>query len=223
MDDLEKKLGYGFKNRELLLTALSHSSYVNEKRGGGESCNERLEFLGDSVLGMVTADCLYRRFPDLPEGNMTKMRSELVCEMALYAVAGKLGLGKYMRLGKGEELGGGRRRPSILADAVEAIIAAIYLDGGLGEASDFIYRYVLSDLEEGVKSRDYKTALQELVQRRSDQHLRYEMVDASGPDHAKSFTFRVCLNGEEIGVGSGKSKKIAEQNAAKQALEALGK
>lgn len=221
MNELEAKLGYSFKNTELLLTALSHSSYVNERREQGEVCNERLEFLGDSVLGMITAKYLYLRFPDMPEGLMTKTRAELVCEPSLYEVAKKLGLGKYLRLGKGEENGGGRDRPSIMADAVEAIIAAIYLDGGYEEAERFINEYILTSVGDGVKSRDYKTTLQEIVQRKSDQVLKYEMIDATGPDHAKVFSFRVLLNGESIGEGTGRTKKLAEQNAAKKALEAL--
>ncbi len=223
MNELEKKLGYSFKNTELLKTALSHSSYVNERKNSGEVCNERLEFLGDSVLGMVTATYLYNKFPDMPEGQMTKTRSELVCEPSLFEVAKKLDLGEYLRLGKGEEMGGGRNRPSIMADAVEAIIAAMYLDGGYGEAERFIHENILSSVDGGVQYHDYKTALQEIVQRKSDQVLKYEMTGATGPDHAKVFTFRVLLNGEEIGEGTGRTKKTAEQNAAKKALEDMDK
>jgi ribonuclease-3 len=222
MNELEEKIGYNFNDPQLLITALSHSSYVNERKIEGESCNERLEFLGDSILGMVTADFLYRRYPDLPEGKMTKTRAELVCEHALYIVAQKIDLGRSILLGRGEEQGGGRRRPSILSDAVEAVIAAIYLDGGLEQASKFIYTFVLSEIEHGLRSSDYKTELQELVQRRKgEQKLKYAMLGASGPDHERVFTFRVSLNGEQIGIGTGRSKKEAEQNAAKQALEAL--
>lgn len=223
MNELENKLGYCFKDIKLLNTALSHSSYVNENKKSGEVCNERLEFLGDSVLGMVTADYLYKKFPDMPEGQMTKMRAELVCEPSLYGVAKNLGLGEYLRLGKGEEMGGGRNRPSIMADAVEAVIAAVYLDGGYNEAESIIKKFVLSAVNDGVKNSDYKTTLQEFVQKKSDQVLQYEMIDATGPDHAKTFTFQVRLNGRVIGEGQGRTKKEAEQNAARKALEELKK
>lgn len=223
MNELEKKLGYSFKDISLLNTALSHSSYTNENRKNGEVCNERLEFLGDSILGMVTANYLYKKFPDMPEGQMTKMRSELVCEHSLHRVAQKLGLGEYLRLGKGEEMGGGRTRPSIMADAVEAILAAVYLDGGFEESAKIIKKYILTGVEGGVKNHDYKTTLQEFVQKKNNQVLQYEMVDAIGPDHAKTFTFRVLLNGNPIGEGVGRTKKEAEQNAAKKALEDLQK
>ncbi|MBE6948274.1 MAG: ribonuclease III [Ruminococcaceae bacterium] len=223
MNELEKKLNYSFKDIGLLNTALSHSSYANENKKLGEVCNERLEFLGDSILGVVTADYLYKNFPDMPEGQMTKTRSELVCEPSLHGVAQELNLGKYLRLGKGEEMGGGRTRPSIMADAVEAILAAVYLDGGIEEAAKIIKRFILVNVESGVKNHDYKTTLQEFVQKKNDQVLKYEMVDATGPDHAKTFVFRVLLNGEEIGEGVGRTKKEAEQNAARQALKELSK
>ncbi len=223
MNELEKALGYSFKNPELLRTALSHSSYVNEKKGPGGVCNERLEFLGDSVLGMVTAKYLYNSFPDMPEGMMTKTRAELVCEPSLYETAKKLGLGQYLLLGRGEEQAGGRERPSINADAVEAVIAAMYLDGGYAVAERFIMDNILASVNSGVQYHDYKTALQELVQKKSDQTLKYEMIGSEGPDHGKVFTFRVLLNGSPLGEGSGRTKKLAEQNAAKKALEELQK
>ncbi len=223
MNELEKKLGYSFKDIGLLNTALSHSSYANENKRTGEVCNERLEFLGDSILGVVTADYLYKNFPEMPEGQMTKTRSELVCEHSLHRVAQQLGLGEYLRLGKGEEMGGGRERPSIMADAVEAILAAVYLDGGVEESEKIIKKYILTGIEDGVKNRDYKTTLQEFVQRKNGQVLGYEMVSATGPDHAKIFTFCVKLNGEPVGEGSGRTKKEAEQNAAKKALEEIAK
>ena len=223
MDSLEKKLGHVFRDRALLATALTHSSYANENRGRGE-CNERLEFLGDSVLGMVVADALYRRFPELPEGRMTRLRAQLVCEESLHRVASELGLGEYVRLGRGEEHTGGRRRTSILADAVEAVIAAMYLDGGLETAKAFIERQILSALDGSgpvMRVEDCKTELQELVQKKSGQSLSYELLGESGPDHDKTFTSQVSLNGRPIGSGSGRTKKEAEQAAARAALEAL--
>ena len=224
MESLEKKLGYSFQNRELLSEALNHSSYANEHRSAGVSSNERLEFLGDSVLGFVTAEFLFKTYGKLPEGDLTRMRAALVCEQSLYEVAKLLELGQYLKLGKGEEAGGGRERQSILADAVEAVFAAVYLDGGMDAARDLIHRVLLDkEREEQVEERrrDYKTELQELVQRKSDQLLRYELTGSSGPDHAKEFAFRVTLNGAEIGTGTGRSKKEAEQSAACAALEHL--
>ena len=223
MQALEAKLGYAFRDRGLLENALMHSSYANERRAAGCVSNERLEFLGDSVLGMVTAEKLYTLFPDLPEGKLSRMRAELVCEQSLHAVALGLGLGDYLLLGKGESHTGGRERPSILADAVEANIAAMYLDGGLEVARAFILTKVLAGLDAGVMHHvvDYKTELQERVQRKADQHLEYRLTGESGPDHNKRFTMAVLLNGAELGSGTGRSKKEAEQAAAKAALERL--
>ena len=222
MERLEEKIGYSFKNKELLLTALTHSSYANEKQDSFGSY-ERLEFLGDSVLGIITAEFLFRHEPSLPEGRMTRLRAELVCEVSLHKVALQLGLGEYMRLGKGEEHSGGRERPSILADMVEALIAAIYLDSGLERARDFVVEQLLSraELGEGHRIKDYKTQLQELVQRKSNQHIAYEMTGESGPDHNKLFRFCVYINGVAAGEGSGRTKKEAEQMAACKALEAM--
>ena len=217
MESLESKLGYTFHDRKLLENALTHSSYANENRGGLSS-NERLEFLGDSILGMVTADYLYKKHPDLPDGDLTRTRAALVCEESLVEVADQLGLGAYLTLGRGEEAGGGRQRPSIRADAVEAVLAAVYLDGGLPEARKIVQRFILDKEAEKAASRDYKTALQEFVQRESGQVLTYQLVGESGPDHAKVFTVAVELNGREIGRGSGHSKKEAEQMAARAAL-----
>ena len=221
MEKLEARLGYTFRDRKLLENALMHSSYANERRAAGCTSNERLEFLGDSVLGMVTAEKLYKLFPDLPEGRLSRMRAELVCEQSLHAVALGLQLGDYLLLGKGEVHTGGRERPSILADAVEAIIAAMYLDGGLEVARSFILTNVLAGLDAGVMHHviDYKTELQERVQRKADQHLEYRLTGESGPDHNKRFTMAVLLNGAEIGSGTGRTKKEAEQAAAKAALE----
>lgn len=223
MTALEERLGYSFRNRALLETALTHSSYANENRASGIVCNERLEFLGDSVLGVTVADFLYRHFPDMPEGRMTRLRAELVCEQSLHRVALELHLGDYLRLGKGEEHNGGRGRASILSDAVEAVIAAMYLDAGMDTAAEFIHRCLLDDVRaiETPSFTDYKTSLQELVQRHSGQVLSYELVGEEGPDHAKTFRVQVCLNGEPLGRGTGRTKKEAEQTAAANALEAL--
>ena len=223
MTALEERLGYSFRNRALLETALTHSSYANENRASGIVCNERLEFLGDSVLGVTVADFLYRHFPDMPEGRMTRLRAELVCEQSLHRVALELHLGDYLRLGKGEEHNGGRKRASILSDAVEAVIAAMYLDAGMKTAAGFIHRCLLDDVRaiETPTFTDYKTSLQELVQRHSGQVLSYELVGEEGPDHAKTFRVQVCLNGDPIGRGTGRTKKEAEQAAAANALEAL--
>ncbi len=223
MEKLQQSIGYKFKNAQLLQTALTHSSYANENRSLAILCNERLEFLGDSVLGMTVADFLYENYPNMPEGNMTKLRSELVCEQSLFEVAKKLDIGSFMLLGKGEENSRGRTRPSILADAVEAVLAAIYLDGGKKNSDKFVNKFILSalDLVEKTGSSDYKTALQELVQRKSGNQLSYRIADESGPDHCKLFQAEVMLNDERIGAGSGRSKKEAEQEAAKDALRGL--
>ncbi len=224
MQELEKKLNYTFRSPELLSQALNHSSYANEHRAAHIHSNERLEFLGDSVLGFVTAEFLYTHHPDLPEGDLTRIRAALVCEQSLYEVAQKISLGDYLKLGRGEEAGGGRERTSILADAMEAIFAAVYLDGGITAASGLIHRLLIdAEREEVVEERrkDYKTALQEFVQRQAGQDLTYCMVGEEGPDHAKTFITQVCLNGKAIGQGSGHSKKEAEQAAAKAALADL--
>ena len=222
MENLERRLQYSFRDASLLEQALCHSSYANEHRSAHLQSNERLEFLGDSVLGFVTAECLYQRHPDLPEGDLTRIRAALVCERSLYETARQLELGLYLRLGRGEESGGGRSRPSILADAMEAVIAAVYLDGGLDCASKLIHRFLLDhgdSVEE--RRRDYKTTLQELIQRKADQVMAYRMLDERGPDHAKTFTAEVLINGISAGQGSGHSKKEAEQAAARAALEKL--
>ncbi len=221
MKSLEEKLDYTFRDPALLENALTHSSRANESQGKLQS-NERLEFLGDSILGMIVADHLYRSHPDLPEGELTRTRAALVCEESLVLVAGELGLGEYLRLGKGEEAGGGRRRPSIRADAVEAVLAAVYLDGGLEPVRHIIQRYILSRERDSLtRPRDYKTTLQELVQREGGQVLQYRLTGESGPDHDKRFTVEVDLNGAPLGSGSGHSKKEAEQMAAKAAIRKL--
>jgi len=224
MKELEQKLGYTFRDKTLLETALTHSSFSNESKGAKRLCNERLEFLGDSVLGLTVARYLYDHYPDMPEGQMTKLRAELVCEQNLVSVSDKLGLGEYLYLGRGEALGGGRSRPSILADGVEAIFAAILLDGGMEQAQLAVLRLLNESLSRDPAYRviDYKTALQELVQQKSGQVLRYELLSATGPDHLKVFEVEVLLNEEPIGRGSGRSKKEAEQAAAAIALEGFG-
>ena len=221
MEKLEERIGHSFRDGGLLDTALTHSSYANERHGGDCESYERLEFLGDSILGLVTAEFLFTHEPPLPEGRMTRLRAELVCEASLHKTALSLGLGEYMRLGKGEEHTGGRERPSILADMVEAVIAAIYLDAGMEEARRFILDKVLCGAEIGDEHRsaDYKTQLQEIVQRKSNQSIQYVLVGESGPDHNKLFSFEVLINGECAGSGSGRTKKEAEQMAAKKALE----
>ena len=224
MEKLEERIGHSFRDRGLLDTALTHSSYANERHSGDCESYERLEFLGDSILGLVTAEFLFTHEPPLPEGRMTRLRAELVCEQSLHRVALNLGLGAYMRLGRGEEHTGGRERPSILADMVESIIAAIYLDSGkLEEPRRFVLKRVLGDVEIGESHRlaDYKTELQELVQRRPNQVIAYELIGESGPDHNKLFSFRVSINGESAGEGSGRTKKEAEQMAACEALRKL--
>ncbi len=220
--DFEKNLGYEFHNKDLLDTALTHSSYANEK-GHGYKYNERLEFLGDSVLGFVTAETFYVQFKDMPEGRLTKTRASLVCEDALKDFAKEVNLGQYLLLGKGEQKSGGRTRASILADAFEAVIAAIYLDGGLEPAKEFILRFVLKAMEtHTVSFKDYKTQLQEVIQKNPEEKLCYVLVGESGPDHDKRFEVEVHLNSNIIGKGIGRTKKQAEQEAAKEALELMG-
>ena len=220
--DLEAAIGYRFKNITLLQNALAHSSYANERWHNSLKSNERLEFLGDSILGMVVAEYLYRNFPERPEGELTRMRADMVCEQALAAVANRIGLGNHLLLGNGEEQGGGRNRNSILADAVESVIAASFLDGGMDAARSFIDRFILVDVPvTKLHNADYKTALQELIQQKKNQVLSYVLVGQSGPDHDKKFLVEVSLNDQVIGKGTGSSKKRAEQEAAHGALETL--
>lgn len=220
--DLEVSLGYHFHNITILENALTHSSYANERWRDSLASNERLEFLGDSVLGMVTAEHLYKLFPDRSEGELTRIRADLVCETSLAKVARKLNLGDHLLLGHGEEQGGGRNRSSILADAVESVLAAAYLDGGFAAASDLIHRFILTDIPtKHLRNMDYKTKLQELVQQRKNQVIQYELTGESGPDHAKEFFVEVRLNDQVIGNGVGSSKKRAEQDAARAGIEKL--
>jgi len=220
--ELETAIGYRFRNITLLQNALAHSSYANERWHNSLMSNERLEFLGDSVLGMLVAEYLYRTFPDRPEGELTRMRADMVCERTLAAVANGLGLGAHLLLGKGEEQGGGRSRDSILADAVESVIAACYLDGGMEAAVAFVEKFILVNVPVAkLNNADYKTALQELVQQKKNQTLSYVLVGESGPDHDKHFMVELTLNGQVVGHGTGSSKKRAEQDAARDALQNL--
>ena len=223
MERLEKNLKYTFKNKELLKNALAHSSYANEKKGSATS-NERLEFLGDSVLSIIVSDYIYKNFPNLPEGQLTRLRASLVCEKTLCEFSKKLEVGDFLLLGKGERANGGATRPSILADAFEAILAAIYLDGGMEPAKKHVLRFIKSELShlEHENFKDYKTELQEIIQRNPEEKLTYVLTGESGPDHDKCFTVEVHLNSNVIGEGSGHSKKNAEQAAAKKALELMG-
>lgn len=216
----EDTINYTFKNKSYILEALTHSSYSNENKN--YKFNERLEFLGDSVLSIVISDYLFKKEKNLPEGELTKLRANIVCEESLSEVAGQIHLGEYLLLGKGEEATGGRDRISILADALEAIIAAIYLDGGLEEASKFIFRFMEEIIENSIEGkifRDYKTYLQEVLQSKGEQHIWYKLIEEKGPDHNKRFVMEVGINDKVLGVGEGKSKKDAEQVAAKSALK----
>ncbi len=223
IDAFQKKIGYKFKNIALLQRALTHSSFANENRADKIYDNERLEFLGDSVLGMVTALYLFKKYPDEPEGELTKMRASLVCAGALCARAKSINLGAHLRLGHGEESGGGRERESILADAFEAVIGAIYIDSGEAAAGEFIKKFVLSNLSAGDRAvMDYKTTLQEIVQKNRGEKLSYRVLESNGPDHERSFTVEVLINSNSVGCGSGHSKKEAEQMAAREALKLMG-
>lgn len=221
INELQEKLGYSFNDESLLIRALSHSSYVNENHSAGDS-NERLEFLGDSVLGFITAENFYNNYKKLPEGELTKLRAATVCEKSLAGFAQQIDLGSYLLLGKGENLTGGRNRPSIQADAFEAIIAAIYLDGGMDSARPFVLKYIDEAIRQHQSFKDYKTMLQEVVQRNPGELVEYVLVGESGPDHDKRFAVEVHLNSNVIGKGIGKSKKRAEQEAAREALELMG-
>ena len=220
--DLEAAIGYQFHNISLLQNALTHSSYANERWHNSLLSNERLEFMGDSILGMLVAEYLYRNFPDRPEGELTRMRADMVCETTLAAVANTIHLGDHLLLGHGEEQGGGRTRDSILADAVESVIAASFLDGGMEAAERFIRRFILVQVPvTKLHNADYKTQLQELVQQKRNQVLTYLLAGESGPDHDKQFDVQVALNGTVVGSGRGSSKKRAEQDAARNAIAAL--
>ena len=218
LDGLEEKIGYRFQDKSLLRQALTHSSYSNEQKIRKWKHYERVEFLGDAVLELVSSDYFYHAYPEESEGNLTKMRAAAVCEQALAITARELNLGSYMAFGKGEEQQGGRERESIIADAVEALIGALYLDGGLSEAKKFIDRFVLNDLDHKMLFYDAKSALQEVLQEEKAGELTYRQVREDGPEHDKLFVMEALLNGEPIGLGEGKSKKTAQQQAAYDAL-----
>ena len=218
-------MGYTFRDESLLKHALAHSSYANEHRGEVPGSNERLEFLGDSVLSLITAEFLFNHYQHLPEGKLTKMRALLVCENSLYGFTQQLDLGNELLLGHGEERSGSRNRPSILSDAFEAVLAAVYLDGGLESAKSFALPYLAKgaqEIEGNHHSYDYKTTLQEIAQQNPGELIHYELVNATGPDHAKVFEVHCFLNSNLLGKGTGKSKKEAEQMAAKEALKLMG-
>ena len=223
MEKLERTLHYSFLDKQLIETALTHSSFANE-RGPGVQYNERLEFLGDAVLSIVVSDYIFKNLTDMPEGELTRVRATLVCEKSLCDLARAIHLGDYLRLGRGEDLSGGRDRPSILADAFEAVIAAIFLDGGMEAASAFILRNMSSLLSNRTYTPfvDYKTRLQEIVQQNPEDQLEYRLSGEEGPDHAKIFTVQVILDNNVFSTGRGRSKKAAEQDAAKEALRLMG-
>jgi len=221
LERLEEILNYKFRDQSILRLALTHSSYANELRDKTSDYNERLEFLGDSVLGIVISEYVYSEHPEFKEGELTKMRSKIVCESTLAEVAAELELGEYMLFGKGEALTGGRTRRSILADAFEALIAALYLDGGFEIVKPFIFAFMQDKInmaEKGLIVDDYKTHLQELIQTKKENRIKYELMEEKGPDHRKLFRTAVKLNGNVIGIGEGRSKKESEQEAAKMAL-----
>ncbi|MEG1886645.1 MAG: ribonuclease III [Oscillospiraceae bacterium] len=224
MKELEQRIGYRFRNKELLKRALTHSSYANETKNS-ERSNERLEFLGDSVLSIIVSEYIFKNYDELPEGELTKLRASLVCEEALCEFSREIGMGRFIKLGKGEQQNGGSDRSSILADTFEAVLAAMYLDGGFETSREYVLGFVKRELEsrrENDLFHDYKTLLQEIIQRNPEEILQYVLVDEQGPDHDKKFTVEVQLNSNIIGTGMGNSKKRAEQQAAKKALELMG-
>jgi ribonuclease-3 len=221
LDELEKILGYEFNDKSILRLALTHSSYANELKSKDGDYNERLEFLGDSVLGVLISEYVFKQHPEFKEGELTKMRSKIVCESTLAEVASELQLGEYMLFGKGEALTGGRTRRSILADAFEALLAALFLDGGFVVVKPIIFEFMSEKIEmaeKGLIVDDYKTHLQELIQTKKENRIKYELIEEKGPDHRKLFRTAVKLNQVVIGIGEGRSKKESEQEAAKLAL-----
>ena len=219
LEELEKKIGYTFQDKSKLKLAMTHSSYANEKTGGKQENNERLEFLGDAVLELVSSQFLFKMYPKKPEGDLTRLRASIVCESTLALCAREISLGSFLLLGKGEDITGGRERPSVTSDALEALIGAIYLDGGFAAAENFIEKFVLKDIEKKQLFFDSKTNLQQIVQRDfPEEELTYRIVKESGPDHNKTFQVEVYIGEQMFGTGSGPSKKNAEQEAAYQAL-----
>lgn len=223
LNKLEKRIGYSFQDKKLLEHAMIHSSYANEHHLGKLGCNERLEFLGDAVLEVVSSDFLFRTFPEMPEGDMTKTRASLVCEPTLAFCAQEIDLGGFLLLGKGEDATGGRGRDSVVSDAMEALIGAIYLDGGFANAKEFIHKFILSDLENKKLFFDSKTILQEIVQADINKPITYQLLKEEGPDHNKAFYVEVFIGDVDYGTGKGRTKKAAEQQAAYQAILALKK
>ncbi len=227
LEGLEQTVGYAFRDRSHLILALTHSSHCNETKGRDtkSDCNERLEFLGDSVLSFVTSRYLYDAYPKLPEGRLSPIRAKAVCEKTLCRLAQEIGLGEYLFLGHGEEHTNGRKRPSILADAFEALLAAMYLDGGIEPVKEFLLPRITKEIDAIVESGadlDYKTALQQVIQQEKGEVLEYVTVGESGPAHQKTFEVEARLNGNVLGRGSGSSKRAAEQCAAKEALKLFG-
>lgn len=218
LHEFEEVIGYHFNNQGLLRQALTHSSYANERHMKKHSDNERLEFLGDAVLEVTSSEFLYQKYPDYSEGELTKLRASLVCEPTLAFCTRAIDLGKYLYLGKGEDLTGGRNRKSILSDALEAVIGAIFLDGGFANAKEFVLKYILTDIEHKQLFYDSKTILQEMVQGGQEKGIVYQLVGEEGPDHNKSFRVEVVIGGEAFGCGIGRTKKAAEQEAAYQAI-----
>ena len=218
LHELENRIKYSFKNKDLLVNAMTHSSYINEKKLKKSDCNERLEFLGDAVLELISSEYLFFMHKDRPEGELTKMRASMVCEKALAFCAREIELGEYLLLGKGEDATGGRKRDSITSDALEALIGAIYLDGGFANAKEFVRNLILNDLEGKRLFYDSKTILQEFVQATTDKSIVYQLVKEEGPDHNKSFTVEAHVGDECLGSGVGRTKKAAEQEAAYQAI-----
>lgn len=222
LEEFERKMEYTFQDKSLLVLALTHSSYANELKKGSNENNERLEFLGDAVLDMVVSEYMFRQFPDMPEGELTKLRAAVVCEGSLAELSRKFGLGRCILLGRGEESTGGRSRDSILADGFEAVIGAVCIDGGITAAVSYVERFMIEQIaftKNNFRSLDCKTHLQEMIQKISKVPLQYEIVGEEGPDHDKKFVAQVRHDGQVLGEGSGKSKKEAEQNAANNALE----
>ena len=218
---LEQAIGYQFRDEKILEQAMRHSSYTNEHKLKRLDCNERLEFLGDAVLELISSEYLFHQYPQMPEGELTKLRASLVCEPSLAVCASELSLGAQLLMGKGEECTGGRKRDSITSDALEALIGAIYLDGGFANAKEFIHRFVLNDIEHMQLFYDSKTILQEMVQGQDMGELAYRLIEESGPDHNKSYVVEACIGGKDAGRGKGHTKKAAEQEAAYQALLGL--
>ncbi len=215
---LEREIGYAFRDKELLKRAMTHSSYLNEHRRERLKCNERLEFLGDAVLELTVSEALYKWYPKKPEGELTRLRASIVCEPTLALCAKEINLGEYLLLGNGEENGGGRGRASVTSDAMEALIGAIYIDGGFASVKEFIYQFILIDIEHKQLFYDSKTILQEIVQSKSKETLFYQLTKEEGPDHNKHYEVNAILGNRVIGSGSGKTKKAAEMEAAYRAI-----